>query len=104
VSLAVADIRPHLARCWLNQPTIFQVAHEARLVDGIQRSQSHGNGGEAPELRHEPWVRVRRESGCVTQFVPVILYLLFGDSSFKKTARVDAGRGVALEIYKISGL
>src|SRR5258708_759084 len=40
----------------------------------------------------------------VTVLMPKVLEVLFGQPAFEKGARVDAGRGVALEVYVIAGL
>ena len=46
VGLAVAQERPDLARRDGNDAAIFEIAHEARLVDGVDGAQAHGDGGE----------------------------------------------------------
>ena len=40
----------------------------------------------------------------LAQFVAEILEMLFGEPAFQEGARVDAGRGVALEIDQVAGL
>src|SRR6185312_16705478 len=55
IRLAVADEGPHLTRGLLDEAAVFQIAHEACLVNRVERPNAHGNGWETPEIRHEPW-------------------------------------------------
>ena len=58
VHLAVAHESPHLAPVRIEDAAIAQVLHEARLIDGRDRSQAHGHRGELPEIRHQPGMRI----------------------------------------------
>ena len=49
-------------------------------------------------------MRIGRQPRPVAQFVAEILQMLFGQAAFEKSARIDAGRGMALEINQIAGL
>ena len=60
VHLAVAEKGPDLAVMVGNQLAILQVLHHIGLVDGLHRPQPHGHGGELPEIRHQPGVRIGR--------------------------------------------
>ena len=102
VRLAVAHEGPNLARSLLDQAAVLQVAHEARLVNRVQRANPHRHCREPPEIFHQPGVRVRRQSRRVTQFVAEVLDLLFAQPTLEKGARVHARRGVALEINQIA--
>ena len=102
VHFAVAQERPDLAAGRLLEPAIFQIADEARLVDRLDRAQSHRNRGELPEIRHQPGVRIGTEAAAGLQFAAEILQLLFGDAAFEIGARIDAGRGVALEVDDVA--
>ena len=82
---------------------IFQVAHEARLVDRVDRSEAHRNGREPPEIGHQPRVRIAGKAGRVAQLVAEVLEVLFV-SGLQERAAIDAGRGVALEINQVAGL
>ena len=62
VHLAVAEHAPDLAASCVLQMTVVEVAHEARLEDGADRAQPHRAGGELPEIRHQPGVRVAAEA------------------------------------------
>src|SRR5205085_1068919 len=58
VALAVTEEGPDVLRVRLLQAAVLQVAVEARLVDRQDRTEAHADGREAPELRHQPGVRV----------------------------------------------
>ena len=77
VRLAVADERPDFPRRLLDQPAIFEIAHEPRLIHRIQRPDPHRNRREAPEIRHQPRMRIRRQSRRLPQFMPEVQHALF---------------------------
>src|SRR6185437_10689194 len=79
----------------ISQQQVENYRHELRDTPGLS-SYPH------PWLM--PRVRIRRQSGRVTQFVTIIFYLLLADAAFQIAARINTGRGVALEINKIAGL
>ena len=83
---------------------VLQVAHEARLVDGVDRPDAHGNRRELPEIRHQPRMRIGRQPGIVAQLVAEILQMLFGQAAFEEGARVNARRSVALEVDQVARL
>ena len=62
VHLAVTAEHPDLAVLGVGNATGVQVFEEARLVDRHQRAQTHGDGGELPELGHQLGVRVARQA------------------------------------------
>ena len=62
VHLAVAKNAPHLAAIAVEQLSVRQVAHEARLKDRADRAYAHRAGGELPEVRHQVGVRVARQA------------------------------------------
>ncbi len=104
VGLAVADEGPDLAVGLLDEAAVLQVLHEARLVDGVERADAHGDGGELPEVLHQPGVRVAGEAGLAAQFVAEVLEAGVVEAAFEEGAGVDAGRGVALEVDEVAGL
>ena len=83
VHLAVAQERPDPAARGFLQSAIFQIANEPRLVNGLDRSQSHRDRGKFPEVRHQPGMRIRRQAAAGFQFAPEILQLLFGNAAFE---------------------
>ena len=58
VHLAVAAEDPDLARRRVREAAAMQVAQEPGLIDRHQRAQTHRDGRELPELRHQPWMRI----------------------------------------------
>ncbi len=104
VSLAVADEGPDLAVSGLDELAILQILHEARLVDGVERTDAHADSGEAPEVGHEPRVGIARETGRVAEFVAEVVEVILGEAAFEVGTGVDAGGGVTLEIDEVTGL
>ncbi|PAV69064.1 hypothetical protein WR25_17416 [Diploscapter pachys] len=58
VHLAIAKHSPDMPGRGVEQPAMMQVAHEARLIDRIERADAHGTCGKLPEVRHQPRVRI----------------------------------------------
>ena len=85
-------------------PRILQVAHEARLVDRIDRPDAHRHRRKLPEIRHQPRMRIGGQARLLAQFVAEVLQVLFAEPAFEKRARVDARRGVALEVNQVARL
>ncbi|SKZ82667.1 Uncharacterised protein [Mycobacteroides abscessus subsp. abscessus] len=80
--------------------SIVQVVVESRLVDRIHRSEAHRDRRELPELRHQPWVRVRGQAAtlaCVAVFLTEPVHAVGADSTFEECACIDSGRRVALD-------
>src|SRR5208337_2398887 len=102
VHLAVAHESPYFPAARLLQAAVFQIADKAGLVDGLDGAQPHGDGGEFPEIRHKPGMRIGAQPATGLQFPPEVLQLLFGDSSFQISPRVDSGSGMALEINNVA--
>jgi hypothetical protein len=61
VHLAVAEDAPHVPPRRVDEVAVGQVAHEARLVDGVDRPDPHRPGRELPQGRHQPRVRIGAE-------------------------------------------
>ena len=102
VRLAVAEERPHLRVRPLLQAAVLEVAHEARLVDGADRTDAHRDRGELPEVGHQPGMRIRGQSAARLQLAPEILELLGAQPALEERARVDARRSVALEVDDVA--
>ena len=62
VHLAVAEHAPDFAAFAVEQVAVREVAHEARVVDRADRADAHGAGGELPEVRHQPGMRIAGEA------------------------------------------
>ena len=98
VHLAVAEEGPDALLRGVLDAAVVQVLVEARLVDGRQRPQSHRDGRELPEPRHETRMRVRRQAAAgVRQLLAEAVELSLGEAPLEKRARVDAGRCMPLE-------
>src|SRR5947209_1912078 len=76
IHLAIAEKRPHFPASRLLQSAVLEILDEARMIDRLNRSQSHGDGGEVPEIGHEPGMRVRTESSARLQLAAEVLALL----------------------------
>src|SRR5262249_53101560 len=98
VALAVAEEAPDTLRARVADAAVAQVAVEARLVDRGERTETHGDRGELPELRHEPRVRVRRQALAPLHLTAEVIELILGEPAFEEGASVDARRRVTLEI------
>src|SRR5690554_3458748 len=65
-----------------------QVTHHMRLVDRLNRAQTHGYGRELPEVRHQPGMRVGGQTVAI-HFTAEVVQLLFGQAAFKVGSRID---------------
>src|SRR3989441_4068706 len=102
ISFAVADKGPNLrVGDWL-EAAVFEIPIEARLIDGHQRAQAHGNRRKLPEVRHQPGMRIGGEAAAGLQFAAKIFELLQSEASFEKGPSVNAGRRVALKIDRVT--
>ena len=102
VGLAVAEERPHLGVRSLLQAAIFQIAHEARLIDRLDRTEAHRHRGELPEVGHQPGMRIRREPAARLQLSAEVLQLLGRQTSLEERPGVDARCRVSLEIDDVA--
>ncbi len=83
------------------QTTVFQIFQEFSLVDRTNRTQTHRDGRELPEFRHQFRVRVGRQAIAVN-FLTEVVHLLFSQTTFQECASVNARRDVALEVHQIA--
>ncbi len=103
VHLAIADERPHLAPGGGENAAMVQVAHEARLIDGLERAEPHRAGRELPELRHQIRMAVGRQAPAA-DFPAEMVQLRLAEPPFEEGAGVDAGGGMGLKEHQISRL
>ena len=103
VHLAVAQEAPDAAGGRVGDAACGQVAVESGLVDRVDRPEAHADGGELPEVGHQPRVRVRRQAARPQRLAPEVVELLLREPPLQEGARVDAGRGVALEVDLVAG-
>ena len=81
---------------------MLEVAHEARLVDRVERPEAHRAGRELPELRHQVRMAIRATGPCRRVSLPVVVELLLGQPAFEESARIHAGRRVRLEVHQVA--
>ena len=81
---------------------VGEVAVEPGLVDRADRPDAHGDGGELPEVRHEPRVRVGRQA-VAAELLAEAVELVGGQPALEERAGVHAGGGVALEVDLVAG-
>ena len=100
VGLAVAEEAPDFAVGGFEQVAVFEVADEAGEIDGLDRAESHGDGGELPVVVHEPGMGVGGES--TGEFLAELVQAVGLEAALDITAGVDAGRGVSLEVDQVA--
>ena len=103
VHLAVAHESPDLARLGIRKTTAIEVFEKPRLVDRHQRAKPHRHGGELPEIRQQPRVRIGRQTLAV-DFLTEIEKLLLAEPALEKGAGIDAGRAMALVINQVAAM
>ena len=87
-----------------DDPAVFQVAHETRLIDGIDGPDAHRDRGKLPEILHQPGMRIGGQPRLFAQFVTEVLEVLLVQTAFQIRSRIFARRGMALEVNEISRL
>ena len=76
----------------------MEVTIETRLIDRVDRTKTHRDGGEFPELRHQSWVRVRGETASgVRELLSETIELSFAQPTFKECAGIHSRARVPLE-------
>ena len=58
IGLAITYVRPNFPWRLLDETPIFEITHEASLVNRVDRSNAHRNRRETPEIGHQPRVRI----------------------------------------------
>jgi hypothetical protein len=105
VGLAVADEGPdHRVVVLRHQLAGLQVAAEAGLVDGVDRSETHRDGREDPEVRHQERMRVGAEARVVLQFLAEVLQVLVVEPVLEVGPGVVARGRMPLEIDHVGRL
>src|SRR5258707_847231 len=64
IGFAVAQEGPNFGIRGGLETAVFEIAAEARLINGHQRAEAHGDGGKFPEIGQEPWGRIGREAAA----------------------------------------
>ncbi len=101
VGLAVAEERPDPLFARVGEAAGCEVAQEARLVQRVQRPESHRDRRVLPELGHQARMGVAREA-TATNFAPESLEVGVVQPALEEGAGVHAGRGVALEVDQVA--
>ena len=102
VHLTVAEERPDVLLAGVLDPAVVQVLVELGLVDRVHRPEAHGHGGELPERRHHPGVRVGRQrphpsAHEVAAFLAEPVQVGVVQRPLEVRPGIHAGRGVPLE-------
>ena len=103
VHLTVAAEDPDLARRRIREAAAMQVAEKPGLIDRHQRAQTHRDGRELPELRHQPWMRIGGQP-LAADLLAEIDQLLVAETTLHVGAGVNARRAVALEIDQVAAM
>ena len=103
IHLSVTAENPDFALAGVGDAAGVQIFEKACLINRHQRSQAHRHRGELPELRHQLWVRVRRQA-LAADFLAKVIELVFGEAALKVGAPVDARRGVTLKVDQIAAM
>ena len=93
VHLAVADERPDVLAAGVLDAAVVEVSVEPGLVDGADRAEAHRDGGELPEVGHQPGVWVGREAAAlagVRDLLTEAVQMMCAQASFEEGAGVDA--------------
>src|SRR5262249_6094488 len=104
VHFAITQKRPYLAGRRRQQSAILQIAHETSLVDGIDQSKTHGDGGELPEILHQPGMGIGGKTRLAAQFVAEVFQVLLREPAFKEGTGIDTRGGMALEVDQVARL
>src|SRR5262245_55206064 len=97
VELSVADEAPHLRVLRVGDAPVVEIAIEPRLVDRVDRAETHRHGREFPERWQPTRMRIRRQA-ATTGLAPEVVELVLGEPALEERSRVDARRGVTLEV------
>ena len=100
VGFSIAQEGPDLAARRRCDAPILEIFHEARLIDGGNRPQPHGDGGELPEIRHQARMRIGGKPMPV-DFHAKMFQLIGAQATFQESSRIDARRGVSLDVEQV---
>ena len=108
VHFAVTEDAPDLAAGAVQQAAVGEEAHKAGVVNRADGPQTHGAGGELPELGHQPRVRVAGQAARAFargfEFLAVQRQVLRAQTAFQKRPRIDPGRTVRLKEDQVTQL
>src|ERR1043166_9599298 len=104
IGLTVAEEAPDFLLGRVAQATMLEIAIEARLVYRGDCAEPHRHRRKLPEIRHQPGMRIGRQSAAWRQFAAKVLELRTRQSAFEKRACIDPRRGVTLKINLIAAI
>ena len=112
VHLAIAKHAPDFSALAVQQGTVGQVTHEARVVNRTDRAYAHGPGGELPEVGHQVRVWVAGEParpcpfacGRGADFLAVMQQVVLAQAAFQIGPRINARRTVRLEEDQVAAV
>ena len=91
IRFTVTEETPDLAIVGRDDPAVLHVTAVTSLVNRHHRAQTHRDCRELPEIRHQPWMRIRWQA-VAANFAAKRPQSLLIEPTFEKGARVDAGR------------
>src|SRR5262249_23556773 len=103
VRLSIAEKGPDLARRRVRMSTEVEIFQKPSLIDGHQRPKTHRHGRKLPELRHQPRVRIGGQALAV-DLLSEIQELVLSEAALEKGSRVNARRGVSLNVNEITAV
>ena len=90
IRFTVTEETPDLAIVGRDDPAVLHVTAVTGLVNRHHRAQTHRDRRELPEIRHQPWMRIRGQA-VAADFAAKRPQLPLIEPSFEKGARVDTG-------------
>ena len=87
----------------VEKTAILLVLHHARLVDRLYRTQPHGHRGKLPVVRHQPGMRVRRQTATIDLAAKVVQLRLI-ETPLQERARIHTRRTVPLVKNEVAGV
>ena len=82
---------------------MLQVFHEPRLIDRLDRPETHRYRRELPEFRHQPGVGIGRQAFAI-DLLAKMLQLRFTEATLEKSSSIDTGRRVPLHKDQVSAI
>ena len=103
VHLAVAAEHPDLARRGVGKPSPMQIAQKPGLIDRHQGAETHRDGRELPEVRHQPGMGIGGQT-LAADLLAEVHQLIVAETALEVSAGVNAGRAMALEIDQVAAV
>ena len=101
IHLTVAEECPDLTALLRHHFTVDQVLHKMSLIDRLQWAKAHRYSWELPEVRHQPGVRVGRQTLAI-HFGTEAVHLLWGNTAFQESTGVNTWSDMALIVNEVA--